>query len=235
MDAAVGAAVLLAAGCVGVGAPVPGAPAHHRARGFANENPGFARPAFWVVQAFRARLMWASISGGTPNPGFPRIANDGRALRDNRGAPTVTWIGHATLLVQLDGLNVLTDPQFSDRASPVRFAGPRRLNPPGVALEDLPPCRAALVRLLAEEVLDPQDIVHRQVEHSAGRCANPKPVGGRRPCSVRLGGKGSRERRAVSRHEALQDPVRSRAPLLVDPDPVRHPGDKPGRVHAHAC
>jgi L-ascorbate metabolism protein UlaG (beta-lactamase superfamily) len=73
------------------------------------------------------------------------VPNDGRALRANRQGPTLTWIGHATLLVQLDGVNVLTDPHFSDRASPVQFAGPRRLNPPGVAFEDLPPIHAVVI------------------------------------------------------------------------------------------
>ena len=132
-------------GCIGVGGPLPKAPAHHRARGFANENPAFARPDFWAVQAFRARRLWASIAGGPPAPSFPRVANDGTALRANRQAATITWIGHATLLVQLDGVNILTDPQFSDRASPVGFAGPRRLNPPGVAFEDLPPIHAVVI------------------------------------------------------------------------------------------
>jgi N-acyl-phosphatidylethanolamine-hydrolysing phospholipase D len=50
----------------------------------------------------------------------------------------VTWIGHATVLVRMDGVTFLTDPIFSDRASPVRFAGPRRLVAPGVPLEALP-------------------------------------------------------------------------------------------------
>jgi N-acyl-phosphatidylethanolamine-hydrolysing phospholipase D len=68
----------------------------------------------------------------------PRVANDGRALREGAGSPTVTWIGHATLLIQLDGLNILTDPQWSERASPVSWAGPRRLSAPGVAFEALP-------------------------------------------------------------------------------------------------
>jgi L-ascorbate metabolism protein UlaG (beta-lactamase superfamily) len=130
---------------VGVGAPVPGAPSHHRARGFANENPDFERPAFWALQAFRARRVWASIVGGGEPPAFPRVANDGKALRDNGNAPTVTWIGHATLLLQLDGVNVLTDPHFSERASPLRSAGPRRLNPPGLAFEDLPPIHAVVI------------------------------------------------------------------------------------------
>jgi N-acyl-phosphatidylethanolamine-hydrolysing phospholipase D len=52
--------------------------------------------------------------------------------------PSVTWIGHATALVQAGGLNILTDPIFSERASPVSFLGPRRAQPPGIALDDLP-------------------------------------------------------------------------------------------------
>jgi L-ascorbate metabolism protein UlaG (beta-lactamase superfamily) len=89
--------------------------------------------------------MWASIANTKPVPDFPRVANDGRALRDNREAPTLTWIGHATLLIQVDGLNVLTDPQFSERASPVGFAGPRRLNPPGLAFDALPPIDVVVI------------------------------------------------------------------------------------------
>jgi N-acyl-phosphatidylethanolamine-hydrolysing phospholipase D len=139
------AALLVISGCVGVGGPMPKAPAHHRARGFANENPTFARPDFWSLQAFRFRRLWASLAGGQAAPSFSRVANDGSALRANREAATVTWIGHATLLVQLDGVNVLTDPQFSERASPVDFAGPRRLNPPGVSFEDLPPIHAVVI------------------------------------------------------------------------------------------
>ncbi len=73
------------------------------------------------------------------------MANDGAALRANATAPTITWVGHATLLIQLDGVNVLTDPQWSERASPVRFAGPRRLTPPGLRLEDLPPIHVVLI------------------------------------------------------------------------------------------
>ncbi len=50
----------------------------------------------------------------------------------------VTWIGHATVLVQTAGLNILTDPIWSDRASPFSFVGPLRVRPPGVRFEDLP-------------------------------------------------------------------------------------------------
>ena len=51
----------------------------------------------------------------------------------------ITMVGHACLLIQCEGLNFLTDPVYSDRASPVSFAGPRRVNPPGIRFEDLPP------------------------------------------------------------------------------------------------
>lgn len=139
------AVCLTVPGCIGVGGRLPNAPAHHRARGFANENPTFTRPDFWAVQAFRFRRLWASLVGSAPVPSVPRVANDGRGLRANRQAATITWIGHATWLVQLEGVNILTDPQFSDRASPVAFAGPRRLNPPGVAFEDLPPIHAVVI------------------------------------------------------------------------------------------
>ena len=51
----------------------------------------------------------------------------------------VTFINHATLLIQVDGLNILTDPIWSKRCSPIPFAGPARYHPPGVSFEHLPP------------------------------------------------------------------------------------------------
>lgn len=52
---------------------------------------------------------------------------------------TVTMVGHATLLIQTGGANILTDPVWSERASPLSFAGPRRATAPGIALAALPP------------------------------------------------------------------------------------------------
>ena len=66
----------------------------------------------------------------------PRV--DGEDLR-------VTYINHATLLIQLQGLNILTDPLWSKRASPLSFIGPKRYHVPGLSLEQLPPIDLILV------------------------------------------------------------------------------------------
>jgi L-ascorbate metabolism protein UlaG (beta-lactamase superfamily) len=63
---------------------------------------------------------------------------EGREMR-------VTWVGHATVLVQTQGLNILTDPIWSDRASPFSFVGPRRVRAPGVRFADLPPIDLVLI------------------------------------------------------------------------------------------
>ena len=58
---------------------------------------------------------------------------------------TVTWVGHSTVLLQVDGINVLTDPMFSDFASPVSFAGPKRITKPALTREELPTIHAVVV------------------------------------------------------------------------------------------
>ena len=93
------------------------------------------------------------------------MANDGSALRANRGEPTVTWVGHATLLFQLDGVNVLTDPQWSERASPLSFAGARRVTPPGIAFENLPPIHIVLISHDHFDHLDEATVRRLAAEH----------------------------------------------------------------------
>lgn len=50
----------------------------------------------------------------------------------------ITYINHSTFLIQTDGLNIITDPVYSERVSPFSFAGPKRMRPPGIHFEDLP-------------------------------------------------------------------------------------------------
>lgn len=58
---------------------------------------------------------------------------------------TITWLGHASLLIQMGGKNILVDPIFSKRASPVQWAGPARFTEPSVSVEDLPAIDAVLI------------------------------------------------------------------------------------------
>jgi N-acyl-phosphatidylethanolamine-hydrolysing phospholipase D len=91
----------------------------------------------WKWQAWRDGLpMAAKTATPTLVPDLGLIQNNAKA-----GAamvPAVTWIGHATVLVQLGGLNVLTDPMFSNRASPLSVLGPARAQKPGLWPHELP-------------------------------------------------------------------------------------------------
>jgi N-acyl-phosphatidylethanolamine-hydrolysing phospholipase D len=128
--------LLVACGSVGT-EPLPGQPPHHVAGGFRNTNPDFHRPSSWTRWSFMVRRLWMS-STAPRTFDAPRAVNDGAALRADLINPSITWVGHSTLLVQLNGLNFLTDPNWGARAGPVSWAGPRRLSPPGLAFEDLP-------------------------------------------------------------------------------------------------
>jgi N-acyl-phosphatidylethanolamine-hydrolysing phospholipase D len=129
-------ALFLIAACAKL-ATEPGRPLHHVDGGFRNSDPDFQRPSSWTRWSFIVRRLWASVTAPRSFDA-PRAPNDGTVLRAGRLNPSVTWIGHSTLLLQMDGVNMLTDPQWSARASPLSWAGPRRLNPPGLSFEDLP-------------------------------------------------------------------------------------------------
>jgi hypothetical protein len=107
------------------------------AGGFRNLDPEFTRPSGWTRWSFIARRMWDSLTAPRTFEA-PRVANDGAALRAQPSPRSITWVGHATLLVQVDGLSVLTDPNWSERAGPTSWIGARRLNAPGVAFDVLP-------------------------------------------------------------------------------------------------
>jgi len=95
----------------------------------------------WAWQRFRADLppdpRPGQIPRAEPAPAYPRVpAGD---------AARVTWIGQSSFLLQLPGANLLTDPVFGPRASPLPWAGPERFLPPGFALGALPPIDAVLL------------------------------------------------------------------------------------------
>ncbi len=99
----------------------------------------------------RAGFMWNQLTGRDGRPAWPdRVpVTQGRPpARVEGDRLVVTWIGHATVLIQTHGLNIVTDPIWSDRTGPqlgpMRF-GPRRVTAPGVAFDDLPRIDAVLV------------------------------------------------------------------------------------------
>ena len=74
------------------------------------------------------------------NSSFPVLSMDWKQLVENNKTPDslqVTWIGHATCLVQIGGYNILTDPIFSKRCAPTQWAGPARYRPPPCSVSEL--------------------------------------------------------------------------------------------------
>ncbi len=113
---------------------------HFNGRTFFNpggEPPGNLSALLrWRFNGQQAK--WPAHYPSPHTPARPAPAIDGGDLR-------VTLVGHATLLIQTGGINILTDPVWSDRASPFSFAGPKRANPPGIAFDDLPPVHVILL------------------------------------------------------------------------------------------
>ena len=90
-------------------------------------------------------LRWWLTSRGTPWPKQVELAPQPPPPGPRGEEIVATWIGHATFLLQTTRGNFLTDPMFSPRASPVAWAGPQRVHPPGIAFEALPPIDAVLL------------------------------------------------------------------------------------------
>jgi N-acyl-phosphatidylethanolamine-hydrolysing phospholipase D len=115
-------------------------PAHHALRGFRNPSPdgqlrGVGAMLRWAWQRVRTRGLFAS-SGGEPPV---RTTHQVRQPRAGDREVLLTWVGHSTFLIQAGGLNILTDPVWSERCAPVQWAGPRRCVPPGIPFGELPP------------------------------------------------------------------------------------------------
>jgi len=114
---------------------------HHHPHG------GFRNP--WLDAVITAELggllRWRLDRWRDPPPpdpeasAFPLVQPSFHQPRAPEEIVTITWVGHATFLLQLGGLNLLTDPIWTAHASPVPGVGPRRRVPPGIRFDDLPP------------------------------------------------------------------------------------------------
>ena len=138
---------------------------HHAEGGFRNIYI-VEKPRFWDFLRWRWNRTWKDIPPAESYD-FPVAQNDPQFLRSNREKTTLTWIGHATLLLQLAGKNILTDPIFSERASPVQWAGPKRVVKPGLALVQLPPIDIVVISHDHYDALD-ENSVRRLYEREGG-------------------------------------------------------------------
>jgi L-ascorbate metabolism protein UlaG (beta-lactamase superfamily) len=125
-------------------------------------NPGGIAPL-----GFRALMRW-QFNGErqrwakeVESP-FAQAKPDARVSGDGM---RITMAGHASMLVQVAGLNILTDPVWSDRASPFSFAGPKRVTPPGIRFEDLPDIDLVLVSHNHYDHLDMATLKRLQAGH----------------------------------------------------------------------
>lgn len=106
---------------------------------------------------------------------FVRAHNDPAWLQANRSEPTLTWVGHATFLLQLVGVNLITDPVFSKRTSPLAMLGPERLAPLGLALRNLPGMQIALISHNHYDHLDEMSV--RQLARAHPQLSFVVPLG----------------------------------------------------------
>jgi L-ascorbate metabolism protein UlaG (beta-lactamase superfamily) len=132
---------------------------HFDGRKFHNlEGParrGFRDFIRWQLTGKRGE--WNEWTHSEPGARPPARVN-GEGLR-------VTFINHATALIQTAGLNILTDPIWSDRASPFTWAGPKRHRSPGLRFEDLPPIDVVLLSHNHYDHLDIRTLIKLEKEH----------------------------------------------------------------------
>ena len=162
----------------------------------------------------RSGWIWRWVFGtGWPEwPKFKDIPAGPRPVEKvAEGVVRVTPVGHSTFLIQMDGLNMLTDPIWSERASPVSFAGPKRHKRPGINFDDLPPIDAVLVSHNHYDHLDMPTL-----KRLAGR--------GTVRCVVPLGNLGLVRSAGLSRAEELDwwESVRLSPDVTVTLVPAHH-------------
>ncbi|MEO8911081.1 MAG: MBL fold metallo-hydrolase [Gemmatimonadaceae bacterium] len=155
-------------------------PTHHRPEG------GFRNP--WPsaeTHGFLDFLKWSLVERRRkprrPDPDarvFTQVAPEYIVPRADPDLLTITWVGHTSFIVQIDGLNVLTDPIWSSRASPVQFAGPRRWVPPAVEFDRLPPIDVVVLSHDHYDHLDSTTVSRLAERYPAAAWYAPLGVGG---------------------------------------------------------
>jgi N-acyl-phosphatidylethanolamine-hydrolysing phospholipase D len=122
----------------------PLAAARYTGTRYLNQDPQYSRGAISArLRTLITGMTWLIAERRVS--ALPAGVPDLERLRDSRPEPTVTWIGHSTVLVQLDGVTFLTDPTWSEIVGPFGLIGVRRYTPPGIAFEALPRIDVVLI------------------------------------------------------------------------------------------
>jgi L-ascorbate metabolism protein UlaG (beta-lactamase superfamily) len=138
---------LALSGCAGDAGSQEGLPYHHTANGFRNPPGSPERGGDfgdWASFFFR-RLGRPAPEVVIPDGHVLAPADVRAGLGAQHGADSLTWLGHASFLIRLDGRMILTDPFLSDHASPLAPLGPTRFAPPALRSGELPPIDVILL------------------------------------------------------------------------------------------
>lgn len=137
-------------------------PRPHWAHGkYRNRYANEAHGPSWDLLKF----LWRMRTEMARKPDLPQATPEIEWMRGNRTQSSLTWVGHSTFVVQWNGLNVITDPHLSARASPLKFAGPKRFLPPALDYADLPPLDIALISHNHYDHLDEPTVRRLAQEH----------------------------------------------------------------------
>lgn len=133
---------------------------HFDGKEFVNQEQGGARGLGAVLKwrMNHKHTTWEDRRSATEASTHPERVSD--------GSVRVVFVNHATFLLQVDGLNILTDPVWSERTSPVTWIGPQRWISPGLRFEDLPPIDLVLISHNHYDHMDLPTLVRLEKEHA---------------------------------------------------------------------
>lgn len=113
---------------------------HFDGEEFFNPKSPFTKKSYWQI------LKWWLDGKKKKWPKWVEISQQQvKEKRVKKNVLTITFVNHSTFLIQMDGVNILTDPIWSQRASPFSWIGPKRVKRPGIKFKDLPPIDIVLV------------------------------------------------------------------------------------------
>ncbi|MDH4182607.1 MAG: MBL fold metallo-hydrolase [Nitrospinota bacterium] len=123
-----------------------------------------------------SRFFLEDRTGQEPKSELPIIKRTGAEFAQPPSRKTkITWLGHSAMLIEMEGYRILTDPSFSDRASPISWAGPKRFHPPPLPADETPPIDVLLISHNHYDHLDYETIM--KLEGKVKKFLTPLKVG----------------------------------------------------------